>query len=96
MSESDGEEAEVRPAPAPGEAESGSLRDRVREIVHGLNGALNNLILNIELLDRLEEDGHDEVRRARYLAGLRRATREIQEIAEKQILPLGRGERPRT
>lgn len=94
MLDSDGKATEVRPAPRPGEVESAPLREPVRDIVHGLNGALNNLILNIELLDKLAGAGDDEVRRARYLASLRRATREIQQIVERQLLPLGREDGP--
>ena len=95
MPDSDHKATEERPAPGPGE-ESAPLRDPVRDIVHGLNGALNNLILNIELLDRLAGGGDDSERRARYLASLRRATREIQEIVERQLLPLAREDRPRS
>ncbi len=93
MPDSDGKVTQIESARAPGESASASLRDPVRDIVHGINGALNNLILNLELLDKLAGGGDDDERRARYLASLRRATREIQEIVERQILPLAREDR---
>jgi len=64
----------------------------VRRIAHDLNGALNNLALNVELLVQTSapegDAGQDAAGRARYVANLRRAIRAIQEILEQQILPL--------
>lgn len=96
MPNPDGKATDEWAAPDPEESDNAPLRDPVRNIVHGLNGALNNLSLNIELLDKLAAAGDDEARRTRYLASLRRAAREIQEIVERQILPLGRERGPRS
>jgi signal transduction histidine kinase len=96
MPDSDGKAILERPAQGPGGGESAPPRDAGRDIVHDLNGALNNMILNIELLDRLAGEGEDGERRARSLASLRRATREIQEIVERQIRPLSRASHARS
>ncbi len=77
------------------------LEETVRGIAHDLNGALNNLALNVELIDAAtaggSDDAADAASRARSLANLRRAVREIQSIVEQRLLPLGRpGEPGRT
>ncbi|MBP9822940.1 MAG: hypothetical protein KBF21_01835 [Thermoanaerobaculia bacterium] len=96
MPDSDGKLTQIESARSPGESASASLRDPVRHIVHGLNGALNSLSLNIELLEKVAETGDDKERRARCLASLRRATREIQQIVERELLPLAREDRSRS
>ncbi len=96
MPDTDGKQAEAPPNPATGAAGTDPLRSSVRSIVHGLNGALNNLILNVELLDKMPagaaDAGEEAARRARHLASLRRAVREIQEVVEHQLVPLGRAD----
>lgn len=75
-----------------------SLEATVRAIAHDLNGALNNVALNVELLDAAtasgREAGFDADSRARALANLRRAVREIQGIVECRLLQVGRPEEP--
>lgn len=75
-----------------------SLEATVRAIAHDLNGALNNVVLNVELLDAAtasdREAGFDADARARALANLRRAAREIQGIVECRLVQLGRPEEP--
>lgn len=94
MPESDGATAAKPPDPAGAESEGGAKRAAVRGIAHSINGALNSLALNVELLDRCTANRvgseEDELARARYLASLRRAIREIQEIVEQRLGPLGR------
>lgn len=71
---------------------SANQREAVRRIAHDLNGELNNLALNVELLVQTSAPeggaGQDAASRARYVANLRRAIRAIQDILEQQILPL--------
>ena len=68
--------------------------DLVRAIAHDLNGALNTLVLNIELLDAsaagVDGSAAAPAQRARSLAAMRRAVRELQEIVEHRLLPVGR------
>ena len=94
MPDSDAATAGKPPDPADEETETGSQRAAVRGIAHSINGALNSLALNVELLDRSTAkrvgSEEDELARARYLASLRRAIREIQEIVEQRLGPLGR------
>ena len=94
MPDADSLPAGKPPDPTDEAAAAGSRRATVRGIAHSLNGALNTLALNVELLDRSAANRvgteEDEIARARYLAGLRRAIREIQEIVEQRLSPLGR------
>lgn len=98
MPDSDGKAADARRPPAPPGAGDDPLGDPVRRIVHGINGALNILTLNIELLAAAsaqgEESGKGGEQQVRSLASLRRAVRQIQEIVERDLLPLRRGDRP--
>ncbi len=80
------------------QAADGGRRDfeaRLRGVAHDINGALNTLALNLELLDRATATARDageeespEVVRERCLASLRRATDQIQRIVSQQLLPL--------
>ena len=96
MPDPDGATAAKPPIPAPAdtESEAGAKRAALHGIAHSINGALNSLALNVELLDRSTAkrvgSEEDELARARYLASLRRAIREIQEIVEQRLGPLGR------
>ena len=94
MSEPEGSTTQERSDPAAGEASFLTIRESLRGIAHDLNGALNTLALNVELLDRSTASRvgseEDELARARCLARLRRAIGEIQEIVEQRLNPLGR------
>ncbi len=93
MSEPEGSTTQERSDPATGEALIVAIEESLRGIAHDLNGTLNNLALNVELLDRLTASPpgpNDEERRARHLANLRRAIGEIQQIVERRLTPLGR------
>ncbi len=91
---------------AAGQQPGGGGRDfeaRLRSVAHDINGALNTLALNLELLDRATAAARDageeespEAARERCLASLRRATDQIQRIVSQQLLPLvgGSAERP--
>lgn len=98
MAQSDGRIVEERSGETALATPSASQRETMRGIAHDLNGALNNLALNVELLVQTaapdEGAGHDAASRARYVANLRRAIRAIQEIIEQQILPIGKTEEP--
>jgi signal transduction histidine kinase len=76
-----------------GGARSPELREAVRGIAHDINGVLNNLALSLELLDRAtapEADPEAEAAsRLRSLSNARRAIRELQDLVERRILPLG-------
>ena len=93
MAQFDGRTVEERPGEAALATPSAGQREAVRRIAHDLNGALNNLALNIELLVQTSapegDAGQDAASRARYVANLHRAIRAIQEIVEQRILPLG-------
>lgn len=97
MPDSDGKDQDARRPPGPTGAGDDPLGDPVRRIVHELNGALNILTLNIELLAAAqaqgEESGKGGEQQALRLASLRRAVRQIQEIVERELLPLRRGNR---
>ena len=94
MTESADSTTQERTDPAAGETPAVAIQKSLRGIAHDLNGALNTLALNVELLDRSKANSvgseEDELARARYLASLRRAVREIQEIVEQRLSPLGR------
>ena len=85
------------PAPADTESEAGAKRAALHGIAHSINGALNTLALNVELLDRSAANRvgseEDELARTRYLTSLRRAIGEIQAIVELRLSPLGRRDR---
>jgi signal transduction histidine kinase len=74
------------------------LDEIVRGIVHDLNGALNTLSLNVELLDLATAEpgwtGAGAASRARALAKVRGAKREIEAIVALQLLPIGRTAEP--
>ena len=97
MPDSDAATAGKPPDPADEETETGSQRAAVRGIAHSINGALNTLALNVELLDRSAANRvgseEDELARTRYLTSLRRAIGEIQAIVELRLSPLGRRDR---
>ncbi|MEO8275393.1 MAG: hypothetical protein ABI639_04195 [Thermoanaerobaculia bacterium] len=72
----------------------GALSSSVRSIAHDINGSLNNLSLNIELLERSSRNSCgtelELASRERSLASLRRAMGQIREVVEQRLLPLGR------
>lgn len=70
------------------------LEARLRRVAHDINGALNTLALNVELLDRAAaaEGGESAAARERCLASLRRAVGEIQRIVRDRLLPLASGD----
>lgn len=77
---------------------------RLRRVAHDINGALNTLALNVELLDRATatergtsaagEEDPAHAARERCLASLRRAVGEIQRIVSDRLLPLGADDSP--
>lgn len=77
----------------PGDAASHPGDRGLHRVAHDINGALNTLALNIELLDRATASGSsadDETRAAardRSLAALRRAVVEIQQIVTLRLAP---------
>ncbi len=75
-------------------ADPSSLRELLSGVAHDLNGALNTLILNIELLDAtgaaVEGSDLGAARWKRALAAMRRAAREAHEIVDRRLLPAGR------
>lgn len=83
----------------------GNRRDvevQLRRVAHDINGALNTLVLNVELLGRaMEADEADPhpgqetsalAARGRCLATLRRAAGEIQQIVRDRLVPLAGGD----
>ncbi len=79
---------------ASGGDEPRDLRKDLRGVAHDINGALNNLALNLELLDRSTAQGAvaPEGARERYFASLRRAVDKIGEIVSQRLLPLAGGD----
>lgn len=79
---------------ADGEESPDELRASFRRVAHDINGVLNTLALNIELLDRSTAgvggglDGAAEGARERCLATLRRAVGEIQQIVAHRLLTI--------
>ena len=76
------------------EGPSRGLEGELRRVAHDINGALNTLALNIELLDRATakggegSDGAGDAARQRCLASLRRAVDEIQQIVGRRLVAL--------
>ena len=83
----------------------GNRRDvevQLRRVAHDINGALNTLVLNIELLGRAMEadeadpdtgrDASERAARELRLATLRRAAGEIQHIVRERLVPLAGGD----
>lgn len=79
---------------AEGEGRRQELEWNLRRVAHDINGALNTLALNIELLDRATakggegSDGAGDAARQRCLASLRRAVDEIQQIVGRRLVAL--------
>lgn len=88
--EQDEERSAMPAAPEPRQ----DLRKSLRGVAHDINGALNNLALNLELLDRSTAPGSTapEGARERSLASLRRAVDTIGQIVHQRLLPLAKDE----
>ena len=67
-------------------------RSELRAVAHDINGALNTIALNLELLDRAAAAGDSapEGSRERYMGNLRRAVATIGQIVSARLLPLDR------
>lgn len=90
------QEDDRRPGMQGGDEARRELEARLRRVAHDINGALNTLALNVELLDRaaaadVREDAA-QAARDRCLASLRRAVGEIQSIVRDRLLPLSGGD----
>lgn len=89
--------AEDRTDPKRGDPGAVASDRSLQRVAHDINGALNSLALNIELLDRATAFGSaadDEARaaaRERCLAALRRAVAEIQQIVAHRLSPAAGG-----
>jgi signal transduction histidine kinase len=64
-------------------------RGELRAIAHDINGALNTIALNLELLERAAGAGDStpEGARERYMGNLRRAVATIGQIVSARLLP---------
>jgi hypothetical protein len=88
------DEGESRSTAADGDGQPGGISADLRRIGHDINGALNTLALNIELLDRATAaadaagESSGQAARERSLAALRRAVAEIQRIVLLRLAPL--------
>lgn len=84
------EEDDLRSLPQAGAEETRELRASVRKVAHDFNGALNNMVLNLELLERaLRADGAAPVPGSeRCLANLRRALGQLTLITSRRLAPL--------
>jgi hypothetical protein len=92
------QEEETRPSEAESEGGPRDLALQLRRVAHDINGALNTLVLNLELLDRATAtrdaaaEGARSGARERSLASLRRAVSEIQKIVGGRLLALAGGD----
>ncbi len=78
-----------RNLPDDGEGQNRASLATLRELAHDMNGALNNLALNLELLERaMRGEGNPAPECERYFANLRRALEQLTQIAGSRLLPL--------
>ena len=89
------EHDEIEPGAVAVNLPESDSRGGLRSVAHDINGALNNISLNLELLDRADRaasggDGIPEGSRERYMANLRRAVAKISEIVSSRLVPPGR------
>jgi signal transduction histidine kinase len=86
------EHDEIEPGAVAPKVPEADSRGALRTVAHDINGALNNISLNLELLDRAAAagDGIPEESRQRYMGNLRRAVAKISEIVSSRLVPLAR------
>lgn len=88
------DEGVSRSIAADGDGRPRGIPADLRRIGHDINGALNTLALNIELLDRATAaaggagESPEQAARQRSLEALRRAVAEIQRIVALRLVPL--------
>ncbi|MEO7794302.1 MAG: hypothetical protein ABIV06_05960 [Thermoanaerobaculia bacterium] len=72
------------------DAPSANPREGLRAVAHEINGALNTIALNLELLERvaMAGDGAAEGARERYMTHARRGVSAISQIVTLKLLPL--------
>lgn len=76
-----------RNLPGDGEGQNRASLATLRELAHDMNGALNNLALNLELLERaMRNEGAPAPACERYFANLRRALEQLTRIVGSQLV----------